>query len=442
MAGPGTGMSAGQRALLLGGVIVLAILALRACSQSSHAIGPAYRYVSAVTSQTVESGPPRARGAASSAFARRADNVAPTPPAVNAPTIAPTARNAAFLSFVEERPGEEDVVAIKARLATLGVLRFEPTSVGAPPGSHTCPVLLPPRVAIVESRSASSVGGVTWVAKSGSGPAGSEHFEMYDSILRASSAKPCAAIDCGANEGAITTWLASRGCRVFAYEALRSNYRRVFSSLQASGFKDKVSLYNAAVSDSCMTAFPISENTGNDENGHRNGQINVGTFLPENSVVYSRRVDDDVDQDILLFKIDVEGFEPPGIAGAVRLLRTRNVVWVHAEFSPSNVADVISASGANVGASGWLYMMAALDFEIYLADCQQSKGYGPPAKTLCGPPEGRALIDDILNQGAGAVAKRIYFDEIELHVRVLKGKLGQVNLLLFNRRAFAAYGLA
>lgn len=86
-----------------------------------------------------------------------------------------------------------------------------------------------------------------------------------------------------------------------------------------------------------------------------------------------------------------------------------------------------------------LYLLVALDFELYLDDCFNSGGYGAPAKPLCGQPSGAALVQAII--AGSAQAKRIYLEDIETFVRVLKAQpdSAQVNLIGFNREALERY---
>lgn len=101
--------------------------------------------------------------------------------------------------------------------------------------SATCRIAHPLRIATVEVMTEKEKdGGMVTRAKVGSGRPGAEHFPLYQSILAERGNRPCVVSDCGANEGCITTFLASLGCQVYAYEALASNYRRIYSSIQSS----------------------------------------------------------------------------------------------------------------------------------------------------------------------------------------------------------------
>ncbi len=268
-------------------------------------------------------------------------------PPLTKPTWTP-ARNgtlsSTFLSFIEDHDGFEHEEQHKARLATLKVVLIEPVVESQRHESSTCPYIFPHRVATVKVQKRLGDGAI--VAETSSGDPGSEHLPLYQNIIDLAKPRPCVAIDCGANEGVITTFLGNR-CRVYSYEALRSNYRRVYSSVQSSpNLKSNVRLFHAAISNTCLESLSISENHGGDESAQHNGQINFDS-RPDNSLVYTRRIDDDVKEDVLLLKIDIEGFEPLGLAGAIQLLATRNVPFLHVEFSPSNVP-------LKFGSSSWL----------------------------------------------------------------------------------------
>ncbi len=360
--------------------------------------------------------------------AARSLGSSPAVPVAAAPGRLSTAK---FMSRIED--GDQELLKEGSRWKATGVVRFEPHR--APKVGASCPLSQVQKViGISETRSHTDHGCTSIIAAASSGFAGVEHFDLYAAIIGTAKSK-CVALDVGANEGVITTWLASCGCRVFSYEALRTNYRRIYSSLQSHPELGKrVTLVNAAVGNSCGQSVFISENDGGNESpaAQKNGQINSGQ-LPDSQVVYTRRVDDDVDEDILLYKIDTEGWEPAGLAGSFRLLQTRHVAFVHAEFSPSNI-------GSDVGPSGWLYMMAALNFEIYLADCQQaSPAVFANMVVQCGHPEGAALALAVVKSDKGAPAKRVRVEDFESFTRVLKQAAGLVNLLLYNRVAHKAF---
>jgi FkbM family methyltransferase len=341
-------------------------------------------------------------------------------------TVQPDAPKHEFLSAVERIASPDE--AQKKRVADLGFTLEPHVAIERP---SLCPVRHPLRVAVGKSRSQDVAGSTSVIAKHSSGFAGIEHLTLYRSILNfVGDHRPCVAIDAGGNEGCITTWLASAGCKVFTYEALATNYRRIYSSLR--NFPDlgqKVHLFYGAVSNVCGESVFIKENNGGNEDdaAQRNGQI-VVSETDADGAVFTRRIDDDVDEDVLLFKIDVEGYEGVGLAGATALLTRRNVPFVHAEFSPNNMH-------LQVRGSGMLYHMAALGYEIYLQDCMSVK-----RESLKGARYGcyKEVLGFVVNEKE--TKARIFIDEIADFVqRMLREPGQQVNLLFFNRRAFGAW---
>ena len=184
----------------------------------------------------------------------------PPPPllawsAPSSPNVDLAAAEAFFLA------GTSFPAALSARLKALSVAevlrnpQFRPAAGAAP----WCPYTNPEVVATFPTTSrVFGPGTVTVVAYNPIFP-GAEHLAVYDVMLAAAGGAACVAVDAGANMGTIATYLASRGCRVVAYEAALWNYRNILSAVRAAGQLERVTVLLGALSDSCGEAVSILE---------------------------------------------------------------------------------------------------------------------------------------------------------------------------------------
>jgi FkbM family methyltransferase len=130
-------------------------------------------------------------------------------------------------------------------------------------------------------------------------------------------------VDVGANIGFFSLTAASYGVRTISFEPMRFNLDRLVSSIERNrGFGRRMEVYNMAVSNSNQMVFlkPTSAET------------NAGNFfiqdVPAKDIVgqygvdyvTSVTLDQIINQDVLLMKIDVETYEPFVLDGAFHLL--------------------------------------------------------------------------------------------------------------------------
>jgi len=127
------------------------------------------------------------------------------------------------------------------------------------------------------------------------------------------------AVDVGGNIGWFTMLMLAHGRRVVTFEPLPCNAVHIARGVARNGFGHRHTLYNSAVSDAAgrVRVHPTSPaNPGNGAIGR------LGIEVP------AVTLDDVIDEDVTVLKVDVEGFELHVLAGATRLLCNRVVEFM------------------------------------------------------------------------------------------------------------------
>ena len=198
-----------------------------------------------------------------------------------------------------------------------------------------------------------------------SGP-GAEHVELFQALL--STEKTGLYVDIGANEGVLLTLAATLGHPTIGVEAISQNYIKLLNIIKENGFQKNVRVVHAAASNISGKVVGFKENM-NPNSSQRNGQqVSSGeTFYGDEILQYTTTVvlDDLVDADITLLKLDVEGTEFLALMGAKRLFCQRIVRYIHFEFSPSNME---SLSGKHSPLE-FLTFLHDHNYSIYIEDC-------------------------------------------------------------------------
>lgn len=205
-------------------------------------------------------------------------------------------------------------------------------------------------------------GGMLW---------GSEHdalllliFDAYSpavggSVLACGRRPESLVVDVGVNTGAITLRAAQHGARVIGFEAIPSNAETLNQRVSLNHYQDRVRILNVAAGDVSAGSVYASDNyyervdfwgtVSWQKNGMVIAQSDVAEATKAGQTVTTvpiRRIVDEVaslqeqkwispEQRILLFKVDVEGFEHRVITGAEDMFTNRRVEIVHSEFSPA-----------------------------------------------------------------------------------------------------------
>jgi FkbM family methyltransferase len=138
-------------------------------------------------------------------------------------------------------------------------------------------------------------------------------------------------VDVGANIGYFTLMAASLGRNVTAFEPMDRNVAKILASVERNrGMRAWVRLFHNAVGQDACGGVTL-EHTHATNQG--NGKILDGATGPAPVV----RLDDALDEDVIVMKIDVEGHEAQVLAGARRLICTRRVHHIVLELSVDTV---------------------------------------------------------------------------------------------------------
>eukprot|EP01099_Mayorella_cantabrigiensis_P008025 TRINITY_DN7385_c0_g1_i1.p1 TRINITY_DN7385_c0_g1~~TRINITY_DN7385_c0_g1_i1.p1 ORF type:complete len:400 (-),score=101.02 TRINITY_DN7385_c0_g1_i1:335-1492(-) len=144
-------------------------------------------------------------------------------------------------------------------------------------------------------------------------------------------------VDAGANLGYFTTYSAVMGCRVISFEPQPRLGVLFRTSLALNGVSKRVTLHNNIITSNPRDTKPLKI-------VYQPGcwacsfveYAEPGDRSTSNSfIIPPIKIDDAVDEDVLLLKIDVEGFEVKALTSAEHLLTTRKVENILIEWSPT-----------------------------------------------------------------------------------------------------------
>lgn len=163
-------------------------------------------------------------------------------------------------------------------------------------------------------------------------------------------------VDVGANVGWFTAVVASWGHRVVAFEAMQTNANMIRNTLcRNPQLKNKVELHEVALGqkDQKCYIWSFDINTGDGSIYCGEGLDSLKKFLVNNTIgsytvkgeMQMRRLDDMLDEDIKVLKVDVEGAERDVLRGAARLLTSRRVHYVMTEYAPVMMRSVSGPTG-------------------------------------------------------------------------------------------------
>jgi FkbM family methyltransferase len=164
-------------------------------------------------------------------------------------------------------------------------------------------------------------------------------------------------IDAGANIGVFTLQAAravGETGRVFAFEPMRTTFGMLERSVRANGFQDRCRLYNEGLGASHASgSFHLSSYP------HNPGSSTISTDASGGEEIRIRPIDAIVyERPVRFIKMDVEGFEPHVIRGAVGTLR-RHAPVILTEFFPRLLREVGGSSGA-----GFVAMLEELGYTM------------------------------------------------------------------------------
>jgi len=214
-------------------------------------------------------------------------------------------------------------------------------------------------------------------------------FNVFKHVLLSKGLPPGRVLDVGGNIGYFTMWALAMGHKVTTFEPMDFNLRYLVTSIDANGFGANHTLYQNAVGNK---PGRLSLNPTNKQN-RGNYQVQEARGVTSLSGEYgfdyvdTIRLDDVVDEDVLLIKIDVEGFEHKVLDGARKLVCSRLVRYIEFEFTTSKTdgdchAEQVLAAPSTSAACGLLPLHAGalasrgLAWRVtFLASCGMSRCY-------------------------------------------------------------------
>jgi FkbM family methyltransferase len=132
-------------------------------------------------------------------------------------------------------------------------------------------------------------------------------------VLTNKGLPPSRVLDIGGNIGYFTTWALAMGHKVTTFEPMDYNVRCIVTTVDENGYGDRHKLYQNALGNQPGSVMLKPTNKVN----RGNYQVQVSSLSTPVTAegeygfdyVETVRLDDVVDEDVLLAKIDVEGFE-------------------------------------------------------------------------------------------------------------------------------------
>jgi FkbM family methyltransferase len=159
-------------------------------------------------------------------------------------------------------------------------------------------------------------------------------------------------VDVGANIGYFTLWAAAMGHRVVSLEPIDFNLRYLLTSVNKNEFADKVTIYQNAVSNAGGKLVPdVADKLNKGNIGLKEGSAR-GMYGMD--YVDALKLDDIVDEEVLLLRIDAGGYEFKALDGARKLICNnivRNIVF---EFQKSRLKD---SDCSGLGVACWLHSL-------------------------------------------------------------------------------------
>jgi FkbM family methyltransferase len=201
-------------------------------------------------------------------------------------------------------------------------------------------------------------------------------------------------IDAGANIGVFTLQAAravGEAGRVYAFEPMRTTFGMLERSVRQNGFEDRCRLYNEGLgADVSSGSFHLSDHATNPGASHITADASGDDAIrirPIDGIEYERPV--------RFIKMDVEGFEPHVIRGAVNTLR-RHAPIILTEFFPRSLREIGGISGA-----GYVAMLERLGYSMRIfadgkegdtvssEDAHRYDTVEEPLNLVCRPQQGR-----------------------------------------------------
>jgi FkbM family methyltransferase len=205
---------------------------------------------------------------------------------------------------------------------------------------------------------------VTKVDVTGSGD---EHVSLFQKLLDTSPRGLY--VDLGVNQGTLVKAAVARGHPAVGFEAIAQNYVFFLESTRNLQCRESVRVFHIAASERSGDLLQFSENQLGEN--MRNGQqlaVTDSNDLFSLQHVFTMRLDEVIDSQITLLKLDIEGGETSALKGARCLLQQGLVDFIHSEFSPSNMESV-NGKGAP---HEMLELLFSSKYRVFVDDCSHN----------------------------------------------------------------------
>ena len=156
-------------------------------------------------------------------------------------------------------------------------------------------------------------------------------------LMKANQNTDAIIIDIGANIGYYSLLSAAMGYTCYSFEPDPSNFEKLNSSIKLNNFDNKIKLYKNALSNKANETIILSTVAGSIVNHGCLTVLKDFISTSRNTVqCVTLKLDDVINKNdnILLIKIDVEGFEPEVIEGSLELIKSGNIQHILIEISP------------------------------------------------------------------------------------------------------------
>ena len=153
------------------------------------------------------------------------------------------------------------------------------------------------------------------------------HHLLKEGCHRTSGGKQPLVVDVGGNIGYFANYAASCGCRVIVFEPIPNIIRYLNLTVAVNGFQNRIAVHQSAASDK-VGKGSASMNCYDTGLSGVNSKGDIGIVM--------EKIDDVVSEDVLLLKIDTEGYEDAVLRGAEKLFANHKVDNIICETKKNN----------------------------------------------------------------------------------------------------------
>lgn len=257
---------------------------------------------------------------------------------------------------------------------------------------------------------------------------GAEHRHLLQAIFKLGL--PGIVLDVGANQAGTSYASVLNRVPVIAFEALPHNVELMKSRINKYQLESLMRVVHGAVWEESGLDVQFQNQPDVDFNGQMKTSSDKETGENQNLVtVKTVAIDDIVDEDVQVLKIDVEGCELRALLGARKLLLNHRVPFIPLEYSPNNIKWTSKAHPEAL-----LYFLAGLGYDVYLQTCHRQ--FRADLRWSCEEVDRDKIIKELMADRPSAYLDRIRilpgeFEEFTkwMHEEVEGGGNAQADLL-------------